>query len=385
MSLPELLRGALPVRTVGAGQTLFRQGDPGDSMVVVCDGWFRLDVRGARTQGASLGEFGPGSVLGEMTCLDPAPRSATVVAATDAVVQEIDRGTLASLRDRVPAAYLALMRAVLAQVAQRIRETDRRVDTVSRALQASSFAFPRAPAAGGAGSAKPSTFVAKDLEVLAQAARRRTLAAGETLCREGEPAGSCFLVQSGAIEVVKGATTAPTTLATLRAATVAGQVGLLDCGPRTASLVAGEPSVVLELDQATFQRLVEARVPFAVRFQEHVAVTGIRQLRSADRWLAVLSDHRVEAEVRQATAPRPAGEATPALPARAAARTVPDVPAAPPSQAPARTAGDVFDYMKAALENWGMSLEDLDRVQVARPAGLPISSAAHRRPVPGSG
>ena len=49
--------------------------------------------------------------------------------------------------------------------AAQVFRIDRRVDTVSRALQASSFAFPRAPAAGGAGSAKPSTFVATTVKV----------------------------------------------------------------------------------------------------------------------------------------------------------------------------------------------------------------------------
>ena len=44
-------------------------------------------------------------------------------------------------------------------------------------------------------------FTAEDLEVLAPAAVRHTLANGEVLCRAGEPGNSLYIITVGAIEV----------------------------------------------------------------------------------------------------------------------------------------------------------------------------------------
>jgi CRP-like cAMP-binding protein len=97
---------------------------------------------------------------------------------------------------------------------------------------------------------------------------------------------------------------------------------------------------LLELDRPTFDRLVDAHVPLALRFQEQMAVTGIRQLRLADRWLSRLVQRREE--MAEIPAPAPAAKAV--------------------------------TYMRTALREWGMSMEDLDQVTVVVPAGM-VSAA----------
>lgn len=57
------------------GQVLMREGDPGRQMFLIASGTARVE-RGGRV----IGEFGPGSVLGEMALVSEGPRSATVTA-----------------------------------------------------------------------------------------------------------------------------------------------------------------------------------------------------------------------------------------------------------------------------------------------------------------
>ncbi|HTR57542.1 MAG TPA: cyclic nucleotide-binding domain-containing protein [Casimicrobiaceae bacterium] len=80
-------------RQLGAGEILFRAGDPGDALYIVARG--RVAVLQA-PQGATSGEreiaqLGEGKAFGEMALLSGAPRSATVRAVTDAELLQIDK------------------------------------------------------------------------------------------------------------------------------------------------------------------------------------------------------------------------------------------------------------------------------------------------------
>ena len=60
-----------------AEQRIFSEGEAGDTMYVVLEGQVDLLVKGKLVE-----EVGPGGVLGEMSLIDSAPRSATAVART---------------------------------------------------------------------------------------------------------------------------------------------------------------------------------------------------------------------------------------------------------------------------------------------------------------
>jgi CRP-like cAMP-binding protein len=86
------------------GDTLLRAGDPGESMIVIDEG--TVEVR----QGDRLlARLEPGATIGEMALLDPAPRSATVVATSRVLAYEIQRDELwAMLAEGDPGAVKVL-------------------------------------------------------------------------------------------------------------------------------------------------------------------------------------------------------------------------------------------------------------------------------------
>src|SRR5207249_3773919 len=101
------------------------------------------------------------------------------------------------------------------------------------------------------------------------------------LCREGSAGQSCFLVVVGEVEVVKRIDESDRVLATLGVGSLVGQMALVDRSPRSASVRAGAETIALEVTRDVFERLLGACSPLAVRFQEHIAIAGIRQLRYA--------------------------------------------------------------------------------------------------------
>jgi CRP-like cAMP-binding protein/tRNA A-37 threonylcarbamoyl transferase component Bud32 len=406
-SLYAMLAGKLPLKRVAGGDVLFREGDPGDAMVVVVRGRFRLEVLGPRERPTALGEVGPGDVIGEMTCLDPAPRSATVTATMDSEVYVVDRGTLAALRESSPATYVAVIRAAIAAVTERIRETDERIERTFQQIREGLKALPgrgQTPISGRVilGDArfdprKPlrsGSFSTNDITLLASAARVRMFPPGAWVCREGDQGKACYVLLRGSLEIVKDVSGGEIVLAVLSEGSVVGQVALVDRGARSASIRASGDVEVLELDRDTFEKLVDRHVPLALRFQEQIAVTGIRQLRLADRWLAALLSHKADSDetASRARAEEPRRPSPPSQPTeRASARASPDAtptaprpPVPPPPQAAApvrRTDSEamrhVSAYLRTALREWGMSIEDLDEVRVIVPDGT-ISQAELR-------
>lgn len=66
-----------------AGETVFKQGDPGDAFYIVYRGKVTVRAKKGFFSGASVvAEIGPGGFFGEIALLSRAPRMATVVCET---------------------------------------------------------------------------------------------------------------------------------------------------------------------------------------------------------------------------------------------------------------------------------------------------------------
>lgn len=79
---------------VGAGDIIFREGDPPTTAFLVESGRIAVSTLQYGDE-RLLGELGPGALLGEMAVLDDAPRSATARALTDCVLTPVDRSQFA--------------------------------------------------------------------------------------------------------------------------------------------------------------------------------------------------------------------------------------------------------------------------------------------------
>lgn len=114
-------------RTLSPGDVLFQEGEYGDALVIVADGSLSVQVR--RGDGpVEIARVGRGELVGEMACVDPAPRSATLVALSPVVVAELSRDALRALRDGAPAVSALVVGAVIREVTRRLREIEGRVD-----------------------------------------------------------------------------------------------------------------------------------------------------------------------------------------------------------------------------------------------------------------
>ena len=97
---------------IPAGQAAVRQGEAGESLFVVAEGAFDVfrspegpaggQADGPAVSPVRLDRLRPGDLFGEMSLLTGQPRSASVVACTDAVVFELDKGHLDPILRRRP-------------------------------------------------------------------------------------------------------------------------------------------------------------------------------------------------------------------------------------------------------------------------------------------
>lgn len=104
--------------TLEAGHQLMDQGDVGREAYIILDG-----TAVVRRGGRKVAELGPGDTAGELSLLDLGPRTASVVAQTDLRVLVLTARNMSSLLDETP----ALARKLLASMAGRIRELDRKI------------------------------------------------------------------------------------------------------------------------------------------------------------------------------------------------------------------------------------------------------------------
>jgi CRP/FNR family transcriptional regulator, cyclic AMP receptor protein len=112
----ELVRGALDAFELSAGEVLFLEGEQGDRMYVLLEG--RMDVVVGRTLVDTVGE---GDIVGEMSLIDDAPRSASVITTTACRLVGITRERFHALVQRNPNFSTHVMKVLV----ERLRRMNR--------------------------------------------------------------------------------------------------------------------------------------------------------------------------------------------------------------------------------------------------------------------
>jgi len=103
------------------GQPLFRQGDIGDSLMLITRGRVAVRVVSPSGEAVTFALLGPGDVVGELALVDPARtrRAATVVALEQVQTLVLDRAQFEVIRRR----DTAVDRLLVAILATRVRST----------------------------------------------------------------------------------------------------------------------------------------------------------------------------------------------------------------------------------------------------------------------
>ena len=111
---PELLEPILASgeeRTFEAGETIVRQGDPGDDLYVILEGRVRVERGGRAVESLGEGEF-----FGEVAVLDGRPRSADVVAETATRTLRLSREVVRDALASEPRAAWAMLQVLAARL-----------------------------------------------------------------------------------------------------------------------------------------------------------------------------------------------------------------------------------------------------------------------------
>ncbi|MBL4619719.1 MAG: Crp/Fnr family transcriptional regulator [Marinicaulis sp.] len=118
-----LLQSTQP-KVLKARQTIFHEGDPGGSMLMILSGKIKISTIAANGKECVLAFFGIGDVIGEITLLDGGARTATAQAMEPSRILELTRNQFMSILESNP--QIALK--VIDILCRRLRATSRMVE-----------------------------------------------------------------------------------------------------------------------------------------------------------------------------------------------------------------------------------------------------------------
>lgn len=124
---------------VEAGTVFIEEGqtDGNEFMALLIEGQVRAEnATGEPGEDVVISLIGPGSLIGEMGLIDGAPRSATCTALTDLKLAILSREALRGLVEVQPAIAARLLLAVAGLLGVRVRESNRRLRTLSQVAKA---------------------------------------------------------------------------------------------------------------------------------------------------------------------------------------------------------------------------------------------------------
>lgn len=130
--------GFMQLRRCAEGEAIIRQGHSGGSgddgfMALVVEGEVTVEALNvSRVDAQTVNVLGPGHLMGEMSLMDGAARSATCTASTDVRCAVLTRESLEALIAEEPATAAKLLSGVALRLSRRLREADGKLQLYSQ-------------------------------------------------------------------------------------------------------------------------------------------------------------------------------------------------------------------------------------------------------------
>ncbi|HVN72278.1 MAG TPA: cyclic nucleotide-binding and patatin-like phospholipase domain-containing protein [Desulfomonilia bacterium] len=108
---------------VPGGETLFREGEPGDALYIVLCGRLRVVAKGDNKSEKVLGEVAMGESVGEMALFTDEPRSATVYATRDSELVKISQGVFERITRQYPQLPISITKILIGRLRKNINRS----------------------------------------------------------------------------------------------------------------------------------------------------------------------------------------------------------------------------------------------------------------------
>jgi CRP-like cAMP-binding protein len=229
------------------GSVILREGEAGDSLLIVVSGHVEVS-----RDGASLAKLGPGMVIGEMALITGAPRSATVIAHEDVEVFTLERKDVEALAAQKPEIAEELMDYCRNRLIGNVLNTSplfKHFDTMARYTLIERFS-------------------------------RKSFQPGQRLIEEGQSGTGLFVIASGEAQVSVKREGENVIVATLKPGEVAGEIALLNDQPTTATVTAAGRVGALFLPRDEFQKILAAH-PQAAEYLKSLSADRLNASRAA--------------------------------------------------------------------------------------------------------
>jgi len=110
-----------------AGETLFREGDRGDSLFFVADGTLEVVKASKVSSDVVISTVGKGRTIGEMSVIDEYPRSATVQARTRTTLIVLRRDRFEKILADHPRIGIKILKGITRLISLNLRKTSSRL------------------------------------------------------------------------------------------------------------------------------------------------------------------------------------------------------------------------------------------------------------------
>ena len=208
---------------IGVNDVVIQEGTQGDCLYVVGSGTLSCSkIFPGKTDATFLKAYQPGEAFGELALLYNAPRAATITANEDCLLWKLDRDTFNHIVKDASSKRREKYEAFLAKV--QIFET---MEPYERSKLADAF-------------------------------NESSVAAGETIIREGEPGNELFLLQSGSAIATKTlqAGQPPQQVMEYKVGDYFGERALIKNEPRAANVIAQTDCTLVSMDRHSVKRLL---------------------------------------------------------------------------------------------------------------------------------